>query len=682
MIKTIKLENWKTHLKSEFSFDKGTNVIVGVMGSGKTSIMDAICFSLYGTFPSLNARKITLEQTIMQKPNKQEYAKLQLVFDYNDRTYRVERTIKKKGASEAVLYEEGKLINGPKSKEVNEKIEEITGVSYELFSLAVYSEQNEIDRFLKLNPSQRKQKFDELLQLDKYEAARSNAISVSNQLKRLLKEREARLEEAKKEFSEKELENARKRVTKIGEEAKEKQGKIIVLEKSVEEKNKELEELELLLTKLQEGRRKISVTEERNRMLEKRKQEDEVELKELKRKINVEKVKERINRAREEFGKIEKNGKALNAEVSEVSNKIGERNALIKQAEKSYEGLKKAGAKCPLCTRPLDEHTKKEIGEENTKIIEKCNEEKKKFLYEQDKIEEELNELRKKAREKNHEIALLEKELGEAEGITEKEKKLRELEQEINKTKEELEITEKEVSGIKVDEKKISSLREEAAAAKEKINSVKQKINSDKLLTEEISKGIESMKKKKKAIEENAKFVERSEKKLEKMKIFANALIATQTELRDHLIEAINEAMNDVWDRIYPYKDYTSAKITIEKTNYEVVVKDRPGNWVNAEGTLSGGERSSVALTLRIAIALVLTRNLGWLILDEPTHNLDSNAVAALSEMLKNHLPELVEQVFIITHDKQMEHAASADLYLLERDKSRDEPTRIAKNQE
>ena len=581
-----------------------------------------------------------------------------------------------------MLYEEGKLINGPKPREVNEKIEKITGVSYELFSLAVYSEQNEIDRFLKLNPLQRKQKFDELLQLDKYETVRANAVSVSNILKRLLKERELQLEEARKEFSEKGLEEAKNRVSKLGKESKEKEGMVTALEKSVNEKNKALEELELLLTKLQDGKRKISVTEERSRLLEKRKHEYETELKELKKKINVDEVREQIQKARAKFGEIEKNGRALNAEVAGISNKIGEKNALIKQAEKSSEGLEKAGAKCPLCTRLLDKHTKKEIEEENMGIIEKCGHEKKKLVHEQNKIEEALDELRKKAREKNHEITLLEKCLGEAEGITEKEKKQGELGEEIKKTKEELERLEKEVSEIKVDEKKISFLREEAAAAKERINSVKQEIISFKQLIEEITKGIESMEKKKKAIKENAEFVENSAKKLEKMKIFANALIATQTELRDHLIEAINEAMNDVWKRIYPYHDYTSAKIAIEKANYEVVVKDRSGNWVNAEGILSGGERSSVALTLRIAIALVLTRNLGWLILDEPTHNLDSSAITALSEMLRHHLPELVEQVFIITHDKQMENAASADLYLLERDKSRDEPTRIIKNQE
>ena len=39
-------------------------------------------------------------------------------------------------------------------------------LNYDLFSRAVYSEQNQIDYFLKLTASQRKEKFDELLEIN------------------------------------------------------------------------------------------------------------------------------------------------------------------------------------------------------------------------------------------------------------------------------------------------------------------------------------------------------------------------------------------------------------------------------------------------------------------------------------------------------------------------------------
>ena len=163
----------------------------------------------------------------------------------------------------------------------------------------------------------------------------------------------------------------------------------------------------------------------------------------------------------------------------------------------------------------------------------------------------------------------------------------------------------------------------------------------------------------------------------QKTAIFVNALKETQAELRNSLINSVNEAMHDIWQNIYPYGDFESTKIEIDELgNYEILVKQKDGPWNRVEGILSGGERSCVALAIRIAVSLVLTQNLSWLILDEPTHNLDSNTVARLSQMMKNHLPELVEQIFIITHDKEMELAANGSLYFLERDKDSNSPTK------
>jgi len=166
------------------------------------------------------------------------------------------------------------------------------------------------------------------------------------------------------------------------------------------------------------------------------------------------------------------------------------------------------------------------------------------------------------------------------------------------------------------------------------------------------------------------------EANVEKLNYFNNALQAAQSELRTNLIETINQAMESIWQQIYPYRDFVSAKMHVDEGSYELQVKTRAGNWVRVEGILSGGERSAAAICIRIAFSLVLTQNLSWLILDEPTHNLDSNAVRTLSEMMQSKLPEMVGQVFVITHDNDLKKAASANLYVLERDKDSDSVTK------
>jgi DNA repair exonuclease SbcCD ATPase subunit len=102
------------------------------------------------------------------------------------------------------------------------------------------------------------------------------------------------------------------------------------------------------------------------------------------------------------------------------------------------------------------------------------------------------------------------------------------------------------------------------------------------------------------------------------------------------------------------------------------------GSWVNVDGIASGGERSMAALALRVAFSMAFIPNLRWLILDEPTHNLDTNAIEHLTDALRDRIGIFVEQVFLITHDERVSEGVGGNLYRLERDKDRNEPTRTA----
>src|SRR3989338_4467835 len=130
MIKRVTLENWRTHAKSVFEFENGTNVLVGAMGSGKSSIMDALCFALFGTFPALLNKRVSLEEIITSKPNKEGFAKVQLEFEYAGKSFAVERTIKRKGTNEAKILCNGKLLAGPKATDVTKAVENALEINY------------------------------------------------------------------------------------------------------------------------------------------------------------------------------------------------------------------------------------------------------------------------------------------------------------------------------------------------------------------------------------------------------------------------------------------------------------------------------------------------------------------------------------------------------------------------
>lgn len=164
----------------------------------------------------------------------------------------------------------------------------------------------------------------------------------------------------------------------------------------------------------------------------------------------------------------------------------------------------------------------------------------------------------------------------------------------------------------------------------------------------------------------------------EQLSVYKNVLLETQTHLRATLTDAINSAMNEIWPIFYPYKNYPSLRLAVSEKDYIFEVNDN-GQWKALETVASGGERACAALTLRTALAMVLTPKLSWLILDEPTHNLDSAAVELLSSALEQKVPEIVSQTFVITHDEAFMGSEFASSYRLVRDKERNGETKIEK---
>jgi len=103
MIKSITLKNWKSHKETNLKFIKGVNVLLGIMGSGKSSVLDAISYALYGTFPKLKRNVINTKDII--RHNSKESI-ITLTFEYKDVTWKIIRTINEKN-TDAEIYKEG-----------------------------------------------------------------------------------------------------------------------------------------------------------------------------------------------------------------------------------------------------------------------------------------------------------------------------------------------------------------------------------------------------------------------------------------------------------------------------------------------------------------------------------------------------------------------------------------------
>jgi DNA repair protein SbcC/Rad50 len=148
--------------------------LVGPTGAGKTSVIDAITFALYGTVPRLDDRR-AVAPVVSQNLTE---ARVRLDFGVGSERYTAVRVVRatKTGAStkEARLQRGDEVVAGT-ADEVSAAVTELLGLSYEHFTTCVSLPQGQFARFLHDKPRDRQDLLIRLLDLGLYDRVASAA---------------------------------------------------------------------------------------------------------------------------------------------------------------------------------------------------------------------------------------------------------------------------------------------------------------------------------------------------------------------------------------------------------------------------------------------------------------------------------------------------------------------------
>ncbi len=667
MIDSIELKNWKTHRDTRLRFSKGTNILLGQMGAGKSSIMDAISFALFGTYPAIQHKRVAVDEIIMNRPEQEKNASVSLEFGIDGAAYSVQRNLELNGSSKATITKDGAYLQSQPQR-VNEEIERILKVDYDLFSRAIYSEQNRLTYFLELRPAERKKQIDELLGLDKFAMAQENATSLINRIKDIVSESE----KAITQFDIKKLKEQHKAlIDEVAKAAKEREG--LMKELEIHEKKKDSLNEELEKTKKMYNKR-IALAKETAELKSKigviEKEIEKIKKKGVADKASLEKTLSGKRKSLDLLVAEEKNAEdSEKRSFEELAHLTASRN----EQQKWLTELEKHLSKCPICERELSDEIKKKIVEEKSAVIAK--------LEEQTKGQKEENlKLRKKKEEANDAISKAKEELSKLEMESETAERLEGYVADRDKSTKTLGEKEKELAAIKVDEESIDKMQKEFTQINVKIKECSTKIDASSAAEKEKASQAEEKKKEIVTIEKMQEDAKNKKKSTESLAAFKDALAETQTMLRTRLIGSINEIMHEIWPELYPYGDYQGLLLEPTADDYVLKVKTSRGEnngWANVDTIASGGEKSVACLAMRVAFALVLVPNLRWIILDEPTHNIDQQGLSKFVKAMNEVLPRLVEQVFIITHDEMLKQVPNARIYVLARNKEESGGTTI-----
>lgn len=143
---------------NEWFLDRTPSVLItGTNGAGKSTILDALCFGLYGK-PYRNINKPQLVNTVNDKN-----CLVEIEFDVNEVPYRVVRGIKP-GIFE--IYRNGQLIqHDAAAKDYQRRLEDIVSMNYKAFTQIVIIGSARYQSFMDLGPNDRRTIIEEILDI-------------------------------------------------------------------------------------------------------------------------------------------------------------------------------------------------------------------------------------------------------------------------------------------------------------------------------------------------------------------------------------------------------------------------------------------------------------------------------------------------------------------------------------
>ena len=372
------------------------------------------------------------------------------------------------------------------------------------------------------------------------------------------------------------------------------------LELSLKNEEINLKEIELDIKNLDMDIQKLIENQEfqNSQMLREKKKELEVEL----RNLNLDEKRENLKNL---------------LEILEI-----EKEKILKNQNSIENNLKE-----------IDAYSKK-IKEDTNKNIESIKSERKTFENKLDDLKNPYNEYLKNnvlAEDLENLLIKVDKNI----------KELYSLRTEKNLLKEKVFNLEEKIKNIEIDElkEKYDTIKEELNEINKKLGSSQEKIENYKKILEKISSQEE---KQKKLLIEFKKL----ENKFNKASLIRNEIGQMGRAISKYMLSGISNIASVNFNKITGRTERIEWS-NEEKDKYAVYLVGRERKIAFEQ--LSGGEQVSVAIAIRGTMTEYFT-NSKFMILDEPTNNLDTERKKLLAEYMGEILNNL-EQSIIVTHD-------------------------------
>ncbi|MFZ0842414.1 MAG: AAA family ATPase [Nitrosotalea sp.] len=674
MLQSVELVNFLSHANTKLTFDRGVTVFVGPNGAGKSSIIDAITFALFGE----HIRKSV--KGLLRRGSNQSYAKVE--FSIGNRQFEAVRKIDTKGTVAAQLYEKINMELVPLAagerkqfgESMTKTIESLIGLDFEKLKVASIVQQGELQTIIEADPKKFKELVNAIIGIDKldiaYEFMKKTIEEFRGSIKLKLNYDDTSIDtlQAKIESLSKDITSLEPQKKKLESEKISQEQEFITLQQKIESeapKETKIKDIENKKEDLLKYLRN-SIVSIKQELVEKEKK-----LADCSSSLSIlsfrSQVESEINHTQSEMDRIRIESK-----------EAGEKIAMIRGQQDIVNKIHLVDGKCPVCDSKVD----------------KLNP-----LFEEEHLRAELDALKKKTeshskdevtfQSKKRELDLKLQQIVKAEGILssnsiKNQDDLAILKEQVSKLQSNikdipLEVSTGSLMQYAIDDYSIDTIKAITTLVQEtqdfdinNFRNLKLKLEHQRRALSALDQDIGAVNTKITLYKEELQKISKILIELQDVKHYVSSLdtIRSQIYNRDGPVATSlrSWALSMISQKASEYLSTFNVKIqriSLEDKARDIGITCHAGNSELDLESLSGGEKVSVALALRLGMAhLMGSSNLNFIILDEPTTHLDQerrkSLVSVLSQAFESNI-DAISQFIIITHDSDIFENSNID---------------------
>tara|TARA_B100001123_G_C15334160_1_gene1032228 strand:+ start:2980 stop:5070 length:2091 start_codon:yes stop_codon:yes gene_type:complete len=673
ILQSIKLKNIRSYYEQEIVFPKGITLFEGDIGSGKSSILMAIEFALFGTGSQKG-------DTLLSK--KTNEGTVELKFEVDGTDYEIKRELKRTAKSvnqnaknchlrigdEVFPFSPGELkqeilnilkFNEPASPNAQSKI----------YRYAIFTPQEEMKQIL-VDSEKRLETIRRAFGVEDYKKARDNAERIAHSISTklaVLKDRIQDIEEKKDS-----LKKWESRVEEIKKESEINKKESEKLKKDLDRKREEKDEIE-------------KKNSEKDKAINEKKQT------EIKLEIKIDQIKEYSESIQEIIDDIgEKDSeitqikdakspsKLTKIEIDEIINRIEKFNnekivygTKKEKFEEDITQLQKLGTECVYCHQKITKEHQAKMSEERkneiSKIESKLREIDDKIInilkdVEVDKNDEPNIMIRKlvdlkndlKVFDNSKETIMQLEEAQEKRHVKlkEKEQVQRVVQSETEKLKNHLIEISNRIESLPNFDKEILMIKDEEDAIQKEFSEC---VRESGQIEQELRHADTQSKLWEKNVKETENWKKDQEKLVDYHTWIKEFFIPSTNQIEKQVLITIQQNFNETYRRWFKILIEDNSKDSWLAEDFTPILEQDgfEQNFYN----LSGGEKTSVSLAYRLSLNTMMRENTeslksNLLILDEPTDGFSKNQLVKVKDVLH----ELnSEQIILVSHERELE---------------------------